>query len=74
MRTVFRLALVGCIASAPCLFAQNESKLNGSFPFNETIHIVQQPAVGGACGTSLTGTVSTAVYTRDTGPSMAGAI
>jgi hypothetical protein len=63
MRT---LALVGLLLPAPMILAQHENTLNGSFPFNETIHIVQQPATGGACGASLSGSVSTARY-NDTG-------
>ena len=66
MQALFRLTLVGCLLPAPMLLAQNNSDLKGTFPFNETIHIVQQGAVGGQCGTSLSGPVSTAVY-NDTG-------
>jgi hypothetical protein len=59
------LLVIGCFMSAPMLFAQNYL-LNGSFPFNETITIVQQPAVKGACGKTLSGPVSEAVI-YDTG-------
>jgi hypothetical protein len=40
----------------------SNSQLKGSFPFNETLHIVQQPAVNGACGTSLSGPVTSSIY------------
>lgn len=48
MQALFRLTLVGCLLPAPMLLAQHDSDLNGNFPFNETIHIVQQGAVGGS--------------------------
>jgi hypothetical protein len=66
MQLAFRVALFGCLLPAPMLLAQHNSDLKGNFPFNETIHIVQQPASGGKCGVSLSGPVSTALY-NDTG-------
>ena len=67
------LMLAGTLLFAPFLSAQGTSSktytnadVKGSFPFNETIHIVQQPAVNGACGTSLSGPVTTAII-NDTG-------
>lgn len=56
------LSLAVCLLSVPFAFGQNNAKLKGDFPFNETLHIVQQPAVGGQCGPSLVGPVSTAIY------------
>ncbi|MGA2535127.1 MAG: hypothetical protein ABSF53_03860 [Terracidiphilus sp.] len=64
MQKTLRLALVACLMPAPMLLAQKE--LKGSFPFNETIHIVQQAATDGKCGTSLSGAVSSAII-NDTG-------
>jgi hypothetical protein len=61
MRT-FALALATCLLSVPLVFCQNNASLKGDFPFNETLHIVQQPAVNGQCGASLVGPVSTAIY------------
>ncbi len=60
------LLLAGCLLFAPALFAQHNNELKGNFPFNETIHVIQQPAVNGACGTSLSGPVSESIIT-DTG-------
>jgi hypothetical protein len=60
------LSLVMCLMSAPAIFAQDNGDLRGSFPFNETIHVVQQAAVNGACGTSLSGPVSSSII-NDTG-------
>ncbi len=56
------LSLAVCLLSASSAYSQNNAKLKGDFPFNETLHIVQQPAVGGQCGASLVGPVSTAIY------------
>jgi hypothetical protein len=56
------LTLVVCLLAAPFVFSQNNASLQGDFPFNETLHIVQQPAVNGMCGSSLVGPVSTAIY------------
>jgi hypothetical protein len=65
MKTI-RVLFIGCLVlTAPLLFAQNNI-LNGNFPFNETITIVQQPAVNGACGTTLSGPVTSA-FINDTG-------
>ncbi len=66
------LLVVACFSTT--MFAQdiqsghntNPNRLKGDFPFNETIHIVQQPAVNGACGSSLSGPVTSSIIT-DTG-------
>ena len=60
--------LVLSLSLATSLYAQkgNVSKLKGDFPFNETLHIIQQPAVNGACGSALSGPVSEGIIT-DTG-------
>ena len=58
----FALTLATCLLSAPLVFCQNNASLKGDFPFNETLHIVQQPAVNGQCGSSLVGPVTTAIY------------
>ena len=59
------LLLAGCLLSAPMLFAQHNSDLKGDFPFNETIHVIQQtnPPSGGACGATLTGPVTELIIT-----------
>lgn len=71
--SVSRLALIGSLLLTSGLLAQSASAqhvsdadLKGSFPFNETIHIVQQAAVNGACGTSLSGPVTSSII-NDTG-------
>lgn len=66
------LLVVACFSTT--MFAQdiqsghntNPNRLKGDFPFNETIHIVQQPAVNGTCGSSLSGPVTSSIIT-DTG-------
>lgn len=60
------LLLTGCLISAPMLLAQKNSDLKGNFPFNETIHIVQQAALNGACGNTLSGPVTSSII-NDTG-------
>jgi hypothetical protein len=65
MKGCSRLFIVGCcLLPGSLLFAQ-DNRLNqilqGSFPFNETIHIVQQAAVDGKCGTSLSGPVTESI-------------
>jgi hypothetical protein len=66
MKSVSGIALLGCcLLPASLLLAQEPNflnkELNGTFPFNETIHIIQQDAVGGSCGSSLSGPVSEAI-------------
>ena len=61
------LLAVACLTCASMASAQKSAyNLKGNFPFNETIHIVEQAAVNGACGTSLTGPVTEAII-NDTG-------
>src|ERR1035437_3296418 len=64
----FSLLVLVSFALGSVLVAQNAplSKLKGDFPFNETLHIVEQPAVGGVCGATLSGPVSMVIY-NDTG-------
>jgi hypothetical protein len=56
------LLLVVCLMSVPFAFGKDNAKLKGDFPFVETLHIVQQPAVDGQCTSPLTGPVSEAIY------------
>ena len=68
MNKVCLLVAAGCMTLTSFAFAQNPNnkKLKGDFPFNETVHIVQQAAVNGACGNTLQGPVTSSIV-NDTG-------
>lgn len=62
------MLLLASVCLSASVYAQNGNvaQLKGDFPFNETLHIIQQPAVDGACGSTLSGPVSEGIIT-DTG-------
>jgi hypothetical protein len=68
MNKVCLLVAAGCITMTSFAFAQNRNnkQLKGDFPFNETVHIIQQAAVNGACGKTLQGPVTSSII-NDTG-------
>lgn len=68
MKSLKAFVSVICFAIPAVVFAQgnrNEA-LHGDFPFNETIHIIQQAAVNGTCGKTLSGPVTSSII-NDTG-------
>jgi hypothetical protein len=69
MRKLTIVALSSLTLSTASLAQSSVNALKGDFPFNETIHIIQQPAINRSCPTSaanLTGSVSSSVLI-DTG-------